>query len=40
MQRMTKTLCAKMALLTQRCGLMRASWFFARRAGFFEKPYR
>ena len=28
---------AKAALLTQAIGLMRLSWFFARKAGFFNK---
>ena len=32
-----KGVCAKLALLTQRLGLDRASWFFARHAGFFDK---
>ena len=29
---------AKAALITQRVGLSRASWFCAARAGFFDKP--
>lgn len=33
-----KIVCAKTALLTQRLGLERASWFFARHAGFFDRP--
>ena len=34
-----RTLYAKAALITQRIGLSRLSWYCARRAGFFEKPY-
>lgn len=31
-----KALYAKAALLTQRIGLRRLSWYCARKAGFFE----
>jgi hypothetical protein len=33
-----KIVYAKAALLSQRLALERASWFFARRAGFFDRP--
>jgi hypothetical protein len=34
---MMKLVYAKAALLTQATGLTRLSWFFARKAGFFNK---